>query len=127
MVLLCQMNLRRWRKARNDLGVVFLGFSMLEKVLKKLDAQTVVILLEEELSRLMEEIEVVGEKDTYFRDMIRILGSQDIFLIQEKSDKDEILIRKADSLEEGQKFIQNRLAVYENMWNGCGCKVNYYE
>ena len=100
---------------------------MLEKVLNKLDAQTVVILIEEELSRLMEEIEVVGEKDTYFRDMIRILGSQDIFLIQEKSDKDEILIRKADSLEEGQKFIRNRLAVYENMWNGCGCKVNYYE
>ncbi len=127
MVLLCQINLRRWRKARNDLGVVFLGFSMLDKVLKKLDAQTVVILIEEELSCLMEEIEVVGEKDTYFRDMIRILGSQDIFLIQEKSDKDEILIRKADSLEEGQKFIRNRLAVYENMWNGCGCKVNYYE
>ncbi len=100
---------------------------MLDKVLNKLDTQTVVILLEEELSSLMEEIEVVGEKDTYFRDKIRILGSQDIFLIQEKSDKDEILIRKVDSLEEGQKFIQNRLAVYENMWNGCGCKVTYYK
>lgn len=127
MVLLCQMSLRYWRITRNDLGVVLLGFSMLEKVLNKLDAQTVVILLEEELSILMEETEVIEEKDTYFRDKVRILGSRDIFLIQEKSNKDEILIRKADSLEEGQKFIQNRLAVYENMWNGCGCKVDYYK
>ena len=100
---------------------------MLEEVLNKLDAQTVVILLEEELSILMEETEIIEEMDTYFRDKVRILGSQDIFLIQEKSDKDEILIRKADSLEEGQKFIRNRLAVYENMWNGCGCKVDYYK
>jgi hypothetical protein len=100
---------------------------MLEEVLNKLDAQTVVILLEEELRILMEETEVIEEKDTYFRDKVRILGSQDIFLIQEKSKKDEILIRKAGSLEEGQKFIQNRLAVYENMWNGCGCKVDYYK
>ncbi len=121
------MNLRHWRIVRNDLGVVFLGFSMLEKVLKKLDAQTIVILHDEELSSLMEETEVLEEKDTYFRDKVRILGSRDIFLIQEKSNKDEILIRKADSLEEGQKFILNRLAVYENMWNGCGCKVDYYK
>lgn len=125
MVLLHQMNLRHWRIARNDLGVV--RYSMLEKVLNKLDAQTIVILRDEELSSLMEETEVLEEKDTYFRDKVRILGSRDIFLIQEKSNKDEILIRKADSLEEGQKFIQNRLAVYENMWNGCGCKVDYYK
>ncbi|MCK4559562.1 MAG: hypothetical protein KAV45_07240 [Calditrichia bacterium] len=100
---------------------------MLEEVLNKLDAQTVVILRDEELSILMEETEIIEEMDTCFRDKVRILGSQDIFIIQEKSDKDEILIRKADSLEEGQKFIRNRLAVYENMWNGCGCKVDYYK
>ena len=119
VVLLCQMNLRYWRITRNDL--------MLEEVLNKLDAQTVVILRDEELSILMEETEIIEEMDTCFRDKVRILGSQDIFIIQEKSDKDEILIRKADSLEEGQKFIRNRLAVYENMWNGCGCKVDYYK
>ena len=41
--------------------------------------------------------------------------------------KEEIIVRRLNSLEEGQLFIKNRLEVYENMWNGCGCKVDYYK
>lgn len=44
---------------------------MLEEVLNKLDAQTVVILRDEELSILMEETEIIEEMDTCFRDKVR--------------------------------------------------------
>ena len=101
--------------------------SMLDEVICHLKNSRVVIISEDKLEGLLNEVEVVEEQDTYFRDMIRILEKDDILMIQEKSNKDEILIRKIESRQEGQKFIQDRLAIYENMWNGCGCKIDYYK
>jgi hypothetical protein len=100
---------------------------MLDEVISHLKNSRVVIISEDKLESLFNEVEVVEEQDTYFRDMIRILEKDDILMIQEKSNKDEILIRKIESRQEGQKFIQDRLAIYENMWNGCGCKIDYYK
>ena len=100
--------------------------SILDELFHHLDRNPFVILSEEHLEKLLQEVEVVGERDTYFRDKIRILQKDDILLIQEKSNKDEIIIRKISSLEKGYKFIEDRLTVYENMWNGCGCKIDYY-
>ena len=92
--------------------------SILNEIIRHLDRNPFVIISEEHLETLLQEVEVVDEGDTYFRDKIRILHRDDILLIQEKSNSDEIIIRKIVSLEEGRKFIENRLTVYENMWNG---------
>lgn len=27
---------------------------------------------------------------------------------------------------EARSFVDGRLETYDNMWNGCGCKVDYY-
>ena len=48
-------------------------------------------------------------------------------IIQEKSTKDELLIRSVQLKEEAEKFITERLEIYEKMWDGCGCKVEYYD
>ena len=99
---------------------------MTEKLENKFKTQKLVILSDEEYQQFMDKVEIIEERDTFFRDKIRILCEGNNFFIQEKSNKEEIIIRKTGSLKEGQQFIKNRLAVYENMWNGCGCKINYY-
>jgi len=100
---------------------------MIKDLLKKLYSQTIVIFTEEDLNCFLQDADVLEEKDTFFRDKIRIIQSENIFFVQERSNKEEIIVRRIESLEEGQLFIKNRLAVYENMWNGCGCKVDYYK
>jgi hypothetical protein len=46
---------------------------------------------------------------------------------QELTLKNEVALRGFESLQKAQEFVTDRLAVYEKMWDGCGCKVDYYK
>ena len=100
---------------------------MANTFVNKFKTKTLVVISDEEYIKLLHKAEILEEVDTFFRDSIRILRLENNLFIGEKSNKDENIIRKINSVEEGQRFIQNRLAVYENMWNGCGCKIDYYK
>ncbi|MCS7053314.1 MAG: hypothetical protein NZM09_06220 [Ignavibacterium sp.] len=80
----------------------------------------------EELKYLLENSKILREENTYLCDFIRILEYNGNLFIQETSDKNEILIRKMNSLESAEKFVQARLEFYDRKWDGCGCKVDYY-
>ena len=84
------------------------------------------LISEETLNSLLSDSEILIEKDTLISDKIRLLKFEDNFLIQEKSNKDELLIRLMKSKKEGEDFINSRMEIYDKMWDGCGCKVEYY-
>ena len=86
-----------------------------------------VIIDETELKSIFSVFEIVREENTHLSDFIRILSFENKFFIQEISFKKEILIRKMDSIEDAEKFMQERLDFYERKWDGCGCKIDYYE
>lgn len=86
-----------------------------------------VIIDETELKSIFSVFEIVREENTYLSDFIRILSFENKFFIQEISFKKEILIRKMDSIEDAEKFMQERLDFYDRKWDGCGCKIDYYE
>jgi len=46
-------------------------------------------------------------------------------LVQEKSNKDEFVIRLINSKKDADKFIAKRMETYDKMWDGRGCKVKY--
>jgi len=81
----------------------------------------------DELDTLLNSCEILIEKDTVINDKVRILKQDNIFIFQEITNKDEVALRKFARLKDAETLVQDRLTVYENMWNGCGCKVNYYE
>ena len=58
---------------------------------------------------------------------MRVLKCESVFIFQEATNKDELALRKFSRLKDAENLVNDRLAIYENMWNGCGCKVNYYE
>ena len=37
------------------------------------------------------------------------------------------LARRMPSIEDATDFVNDRLGTYERMWDGCGCKINYFE
>ena len=100
---------------------------MFDEILKKFEDQKIVLLPKIRLDEILEATDVLEEKNTLVSDKIRILKYEDNIIAQEITSRDELALRLMSSLEEAEEFVANRLDVYEKMWDGCGCKVNYYE
>ncbi len=93
----------------------------------KLTDQNFLILPAENLAVILSGTKVIEDKDTLMSDHIRILKDDDGFYVQELTNKNELSLRKMESEADAEKFVESRMETYEKMWDGCGCKVNYYE
>lgn len=85
------------------------------------------IIDEADLTPVLESSELIRIEDTHLSDFIRLLKYNENLFIQETTFKKEILIRKMNSIQDADRFIQERLDYYERKWDGCGCKIDYYE
>jgi hypothetical protein len=93
----------------------------------KVELGKYLIISETELNELLKTSQINFQQDTRIRDMIRILKLEDHFYLQEKTNLGEIIIRKFDSEADALKLLNERMEIYDKMWDGCGCKINYYE
>jgi hypothetical protein len=80
---------------------------------------------QEELAALLEAAEVIRDADTCLAGRIRILEIDDVVMVQEQTQQGEILVRRVDTVDAANALVDDRLATYERMWDGCGCKVDY--
>ncbi len=120
-----------WIKERNCTKLEF-KFSMekgngMDDLVKATRNAKFVVISEEQLNELLNSTELIQEHDTMVADKLRLLRYGDYLFVQEKSDKGEYLLRGFESELEARKFIMDRMKIYEDMWDGCGCKVYYYE
>lgn len=99
----------------------------MKDLISKLDDQKFIVVTEEQLKELLDSSHTVFEKDTRLRDFIRVLKYEDNVYLQERTNLGEIMIRKFSTEEEAMKLVKDRLEIYDKMWDGCGCKINYYE
>jgi hypothetical protein len=99
----------------------------LEKILSAAKKNKYSIINNEELEKLLSQSQTLIEKDTHISDKIRLLKIDNDLIIQEKTTKDELLIRIVKTKKEAEHLIEQRLEIYDKMWDGCGCKVDYYE
>jgi hypothetical protein len=100
-----------------------MDFSKLNIVLQR---KTFLMITEVELNELLLKSQRIVEKDTLISDKIRLLKHNNQLILQEKTTKDEYLIRMVKSVEVGEELIKQRMEIYDRMWDGCGCKVDYY-
>ena len=85
------------------------------------------IIEESELKTVLDNAELLKVEDTHLSDVIRLIKYNENLFIQETTFKNAIIVRKVSSIEDANKFIQERLDFYERKWDGCGCKIDYYE
>lgn len=97
------------------------------KISQIIKGKKYLIITESELNHLLSVAEIMLEENTHISDKIRLLKLDDELIIQEKTTKDELLIRSVKSKKEAEEFIKERLEIYDKMWDGCGCRVDYYE
>ena len=98
----------------------------IESLIKKAKKNKYVIISQNQLNNLLSYSKLIQEKESQISGKIRLLKFNGELLIQEKTDKDEFIVRLMKTKEEADYFIKERLEIYDKMWDGCGCKVDYY-
>ena len=99
----------------------------LEKIFRNVKNNKYLEVSETDLNELLSNSELIFEEDTHISDKIRLMRFEDDLILQEKTTKGEYLIRYIKTKKEAEELIKARLEIYEKMWDGCGCKVDYYE
>lgn len=99
----------------------------LERIISSANKNKYLIISEDELNVLLSHSKMIIEENTYISDKIRLFEFEDDLIIQEKTTKDEYLLRVMKTKKEAEEFIKQRLEIYNRMWDGCGCKVDYYK
>jgi predicted aminopeptidase len=59
-------------------------------------------------------------------ELVIVRTGEALAAVEEPSADTRIVRRLADSAE-AQQFVRRRLETYDKMWDGCGCKVDYYD
>jgi hypothetical protein len=99
-----------------------------KKLINVLNSKKVIILPEDQLKDILniKGIKIIRNENTFISDQIRILSLDSIIILQEITTNHELCLRKLKNINEANKLIDERLDTYEKMWDGCGCKVDYY-
>jgi hypothetical protein len=79
-----------------------------------------------EWEQLAAIVETVEEHDTKLSGLLLIIRFGDVTAAVEEPSADERVIRPLADMTAARGFVEDRLDTYERMWDGCGCKVDYY-
>jgi hypothetical protein len=96
------------------------------EIIQKMQRGVVIEIGRDELTALLEACENPRAVDTRLAGWIRILTLEGQVFAQEETPDREVLLRTFDSLEAAGAFVDGRLADYDRMWDGCGCKIDYH-
>lgn len=99
----------------------------MNKFTTRLKTDKFIVISGDELTELLKSNKIIFEQDTKLHDFIRILQIDDAFILQETTNTGEIILRSFDNVIDAMNLVNDRLSVYDKMWDGCGCKINYYE
>jgi uncharacterized membrane protein len=93
---------------------------------QRLEHESVVILTADEWERSQDAVTEVERHATGLVGDLVIVRLDDVFAAVESPTPAERVIRRLGSTAEASAFVAQRLAQYERMWEGCGCKIDYY-
>jgi hypothetical protein len=96
------------------------------EVIEQLERQAVITLDGDDLSALLDNLTTIRADDTCVAGFIRILQFEGHYVVQEQTPEEEVLVRRLESRQVAERFVEHRLRTYERMWDGCGCKIDYH-
>lgn len=101
--------------------------SSIKEFKNRFKTEKYIVISVDELTDILKFSQIVFERDTRLRDYIRILKVDNFFILQETSNTGEIIIRSFENVIDAMNLVNDRMQIYDKMWDGCGCKINYYE
>lgn len=98
----------------------------MDELARRLEAEHIVELPVAEWADLSGRVEEVARHETFIAGpllLVRIAGQ--LAAVEQPSPATRV-IRRLAGTDEAHVFVRERLEIYDSMWNGCGCKVDYY-
>ena len=98
-----------------------------QEINEKLEKGEILTLQLEKWDEIKADYQLIEEHDTHFAGMLLLVQS-DMGLVaveQPVAQDDKRMLRFIQTQEEATAFIKDRLDLYDRMWDGCGCKVDY--
>jgi hypothetical protein len=100
---------------------------MVERELRqRLDSKRIVTLSASEWERVAGEFEILESHDTKLAGLLLLVRHGERLVAVERPGPGRRVLRRLDDEEEARTFIRERLASYDRMWDGCGCKIDYF-
>ncbi len=94
---------------------------------RRLEVERIVTLTALEWSSVAERFEEIERHATGVAgDLLVIRVAAGLAAVEQPSPGERVVRRLAD-LDEARRFVNRRLEEYERMWDGCGCKIDYYK
>ena len=97
------------------------------EMIRQIGKLAILALDAEDLAGLLEASDAIRVDNTCLAGWIRVLSLGGHILVQEETLDKEILLRRFDSREAAERFVEHRLSTYERMWDGCGCRIDYLQ
>jgi hypothetical protein len=95
-------------------------------LIDRMERQATFVLDREDLPKLLDIADTIRADDTRLSGWIRILSIGGRLVIQEETPEGEIVLRRLASRQDAEDFVERRLADYDRMWDGCGCRIDYH-
>jgi hypothetical protein len=96
-----------------------------DELLAALRQDRIVTLTEAEWNQIAEAWPIRERHDTTLAGDLLILDGPDGPFAVEQPETGRRAVRALEA-DEVDRFVRDRLATYERMWDGCGCRVDYY-
>jgi hypothetical protein len=71
-------------------------------------------------------LEVAARHATQLSGEIVVVRGDSGWIVVEEPEPETRLLRLLPDEGSVQRFVARRLEAYERMWDGCGCKIDYY-
>jgi tetrahydromethanopterin S-methyltransferase subunit G len=81
---------------------------------------------EDEWTAIADRFEELERHPTSISGDLLIVRLESVLAAVEQPTPGKRVVRRLDDLDEARRFVEQRLQVYDRMWDGCGCKIDYY-
>ena len=95
-------------------------------VVEHLQEEPLLALDGSEWADIADQFEVTECHSTSMSGDLLIIRLESCYAAVEQPVPDKRVIRRLNDMDEVRRFVADRLEVYERMWDGCGCKIDYY-
>jgi len=97
-----------------------------EELHHRLQSERIVPLPAFDWASLAGEFDELERHDTLVAGYLLIVRGTSGLAAVEQPSADRRVVRLLADHQQARRFVQDRLEQYERMWDGCGCKIDYY-
>jgi hypothetical protein len=97
-----------------------------DELTQRILAEGIVTLDTAAWQKVADSFEELERHDTFIAGHLVVARREGVLVAVEEPVSTRRVIRRMADDAEVRRFVQDRLDTYERMWDGCGCKVDYY-